>query len=114
MPQSDDQRLVDLAARIEQDDPHFARSLSSGRPAKPREYRYTRAWWVLGIGVVLLFIGLVMPTGCSSRPVWSSAESAFSCSTPTRPGGAADTGTRLADTARTRLQTRFTAAVSSR
>ncbi|MEV0693160.1 DUF3040 domain-containing protein [Streptomyces sp. NPDC050388] len=63
MPQSDDKRLVDLAARIKQDDPHFARSLSSGRPAKPREYRHTRAWWVLGIGVVLLFIGLVMPHG---------------------------------------------------
>ncbi|MHC3449960.1 MULTISPECIES: DUF3040 domain-containing protein [Streptomyces] len=63
MPQSDDKRLVDLAARIERDDPHFARSMSSGRPTRPREYRHARAWWVLGIGLVLLTVGLVMPDG---------------------------------------------------
>ncbi|CAL9492743.1 DUF3040 domain-containing protein [Streptomyces sp. enrichment culture] len=63
MPTSDDQRLVDLAARVERDDPRFARSLSSGRPALPREYRRTRAWWVLGIGLVLLLAGLIMPDG---------------------------------------------------
>ncbi|MFE9920422.1 DUF3040 domain-containing protein [Streptomyces sp. NPDC005774] len=63
MPQSDNQRLVDLAARIEQDDPHFARSMSSGRPTRPREYRRARAWWVLGSGLVLLTIGLIMPDG---------------------------------------------------
>ncbi|MGW6292352.1 DUF3040 domain-containing protein [Streptomyces sp. NPDC055058] len=63
MPQSDDKRLVDLAARIEQEDPRFARSLSNGRPALPREYRRKRAWWVLGIGLVLLVAGLIMPDG---------------------------------------------------
>ncbi|MEU3142982.1 MULTISPECIES: DUF3040 domain-containing protein [unclassified Streptomyces] len=63
MPQSDDKRLVDLAARIEQDDPDFARSMSSGRPTRPREYRRARAWWVLGTGLVLLTVGLVMPDG---------------------------------------------------
>ncbi|WP_432058058.1 DUF3040 domain-containing protein [Streptomyces sp. bgisy022] len=63
MPTSDDQRLVDLAARLERDDPRFARSLSSGRPALPREYRRTRAWWVLGIGLLLLIAGLIMPDG---------------------------------------------------
>src|SRR5690606_14092605 len=63
VPQSDDKRLVDLAARIEQEDPRFARSLSDGRPALPREYRRKRAWWVLGIGLVLLVAGLIMPDG---------------------------------------------------
>lgn len=63
MPTSDDQRLVDLAARLERDDPRFARSLSSGRPALPREYRRTRAWWVLGIGLLLLIAGLIVPDG---------------------------------------------------
>ncbi|MGY0068324.1 DUF3040 domain-containing protein [Streptomyces sp. QTS137] len=63
MPQSDDKRLVDLAVRIEQDDPRFARSMSSGRPTRPREYRRAHAWWALGIGLVLLAIGLIMPDG---------------------------------------------------
>ncbi|WAX79247.1 DUF3040 domain-containing protein [Streptomyces sp. KMM 9044] len=63
MPQSDDKRLVDLTARIEQDDPRFARSMSSGRPTRPREYRRARAWWVLGAGLVLLTTGLIVPDG---------------------------------------------------
>ncbi|MFD3731415.1 DUF3040 domain-containing protein [Streptomyces sp. NPDC058632] len=63
MPQSDDKRLVDLAARIEQDDPRFARSMASGRPTRPRAYRHARAWWVLGIGLGLLSLGLFMPDG---------------------------------------------------
>ncbi|GCB52389.1 DUF3040 domain-containing protein [Streptomyces sp. NL15-2K] len=41
MPQSDDERLVDLEAWLEHDDPRFARALGAGRPARPREYRRT-------------------------------------------------------------------------
>lgn len=44
MRQPDDEHLVELAARLERDDPRFARALGSGRPARPREYRRTRAW----------------------------------------------------------------------
>ncbi|CAL9506945.1 DUF3040 domain-containing protein [Streptomyces griseomycini] len=63
MPQSDDERLVDLAARLEREDRRFARSLSAGRPARPREYRRSRAWWVLGIGVTMLIAGVVVADG---------------------------------------------------
>ncbi|MCT7353569.1 DUF3040 domain-containing protein [Streptomyces sp. 15-116A] len=63
MPQSDDERLVDLAARLEQEDPRFARSLSHGRPARPRGFRRTRAWWVLGIGIALLITGVALADG---------------------------------------------------
>ncbi|GAA0669976.1 DUF3040 domain-containing protein [Streptomyces thermocarboxydovorans] len=63
MPKSDDERLVDLEARFEQEDPHFSRSFTSGRPARPREFRRARAWWALIIGVGLLIAGLVLPDG---------------------------------------------------
>ncbi|MER6403084.1 DUF3040 domain-containing protein [Streptomyces viridosporus] len=63
MPQSDDERLVDLATRLQKEDPHFARSFSDGRPTPPREYRRTRAWWALGIGLTLLIAGMVLPDG---------------------------------------------------
>ncbi|MDN3266389.1 DUF3040 domain-containing protein [Streptomyces sp. MA15] len=63
MPQSDDDRLVDLAARLEHEDPRFARSLATGRPARPREYRRAGAWWVLVIGLGMLVAGIVVPDG---------------------------------------------------
>ncbi|MEY9487694.1 hypothetical protein RKD26_003488 [Streptomyces calvus] len=63
MPQSDDERLVDLAARLEHEDPRFARSLSTGRPARPREYRRTSAWWLLAVGVTMLVGGVVVADG---------------------------------------------------
>ncbi|WP_030872108.1 DUF3040 domain-containing protein [Streptomyces sp. NRRL S-37] len=63
MPQSDDERLVDLAARLEHEDPRFVRSLSEGRPARPREYRRTGAWCALAIGVTMLAAGIVVPDG---------------------------------------------------
>ncbi|MEU6350851.1 DUF3040 domain-containing protein [Streptomyces sp. NPDC047072] len=63
MPQSDDEHLVDLAARLERDDPRFARALGSGRPARPREYRRAGAWGTLGAAGVLVTAGVVLPEG---------------------------------------------------
>lgn len=63
MPHSDDERLVDLAARLEQDDPRFARALASGRPARPREYRRTRVWCVLAVGMAGLTAGVALADG---------------------------------------------------
>ncbi|MEV5237113.1 DUF3040 domain-containing protein [Streptomyces pseudogriseolus] len=63
MPQSDDDRLVDLAARLEHEDPRFVRSLTTGRPTRPREYRRTRAWWVLIAGLAMLVTGIAAPDG---------------------------------------------------
>lgn len=63
MPRPNDDRLVALAARLEHDDPRFARSLSTGQPARPREYRRAGAWWALVIGVVMLIAGVIVPDG---------------------------------------------------
>lgn len=63
MPQSDDDHLTGLAARLEHDDPRFARSLSAGQPTRPREYRRTGAWWALVIGVTMLIAGVIVPDG---------------------------------------------------
>ncbi|MFD8235459.1 DUF3040 domain-containing protein [Streptomyces sp. NPDC059696] len=63
MPRSEDHRLVDLEARLERDDPRFARAMSSGRPARPREYRRTGAWWGLALGVAVLVSGIVLAEG---------------------------------------------------
>ncbi|GHH95343.1 DUF3040 domain-containing protein [Streptomyces capillispiralis] len=63
MPQSDDERLVDLSARLAHEDPRFARSLSAGRPARPREYRRTGARWLLAVGVTMLVGGVAVADG---------------------------------------------------
>ncbi|MGA5414946.1 DUF3040 domain-containing protein [Streptomyces pseudogriseolus] len=63
MPQPDDESLVDLAARLEHEDPRFARSLTTGRPTRPREYRRTGAWWVLIAGLAMLVTGIAAPDG---------------------------------------------------
>ena len=72
MPQSGDERLVDLEARLEREDPRFARALRSGRPARPREYRRTGAWWGLALGVATLGSGIALAQGLLMRPGWSS------------------------------------------
>jgi hypothetical protein len=59
----DEHRLVDLAARLERDDPRFARALGSGRPARPREYRRTGAWGTLAVALGLLAAGMALPEG---------------------------------------------------
>ncbi|MEU3936767.1 DUF3040 domain-containing protein [Streptomyces sp. NPDC029044] len=63
MPPSEDHRLVDLEARLEQEDPRFTRAMRSGRPAQPREYRRTGAWWGLALGVAVLACGIVLSQG---------------------------------------------------
>ncbi|WP_306922147.1 DUF3040 domain-containing protein [Streptomyces luteogriseus] len=63
MPQSEEHRLVDLEARLEREDPRFTRAMRTGRPARPREYRRTGAWWGLGLGFVVLGAGIVLAQG---------------------------------------------------
>ncbi|MEU1852194.1 DUF3040 domain-containing protein [Streptomyces sp. NPDC019990] len=63
MPQSEDARLVDLETRLEREDPRFARAMRSGRPARPREYRRTGAWWGLGLGLAALGSGIALAQG---------------------------------------------------
>ncbi|MFB7493696.1 DUF3040 domain-containing protein [Streptomyces sp. NPDC056161] len=63
MTQFDEERLLDLAARLERDDPRFARGLGAGRPARPREYRRTGAWWGLATGGAALAAGVFLPHG---------------------------------------------------
>ncbi|MFE9771014.1 hypothetical protein ACFYOV_04875 [Streptomyces sp. NPDC005931] len=63
MPQSDDERLVDPAARSERRDDGSARSPAPGRPARPRESRRTGARWALATGVALIIAGVVLADG---------------------------------------------------
>ncbi|MEU0027173.1 DUF3040 domain-containing protein [Streptomyces sp. NPDC006335] len=63
MRQPDDEHLVELAARLERDDPRFVRALGSGRPARPREYRRTGAWGTLTLALSLLAAGTALPAG---------------------------------------------------
>lgn len=86
MPQSDDEHLVDLAARLEHEDPRFVRSLSEGRPARPREYRRTSAWCALAIGVTMLAAGIVVPDGLLIAAGLVLAGTAVQLLDPDRPG----------------------------
>ncbi|KUM79490.1 DUF3040 domain-containing protein [Streptomyces curacoi] len=63
MPQSDDERLVALEARMRRDDPRFARALGAGRPARPREYRRSGVWCMLAVAVAVLVTGIVLADG---------------------------------------------------
>ncbi|MET7687834.1 DUF3040 domain-containing protein [Streptomyces sp. NPDC005483] len=63
MRQPDEEHLIDLAARLERDDPRFAHALGSGRPARPREYRRTGAWGTLTVALALLTSGMALPEG---------------------------------------------------
>jgi hypothetical protein len=63
MRQPDDEHLVELAARLERDDPRFARAPASGRPNRPREYRRAGAWGTLTLALSLLAAGTALPEG---------------------------------------------------
>lgn len=63
MPQSEDEGLGALEARLARDDPRFARALGAGRPTRPREYRRTGAWWMLTGAIAVLITGIVVADG---------------------------------------------------
>ncbi|MDH6214045.1 DUF3040 domain-containing protein [Streptomyces pseudovenezuelae] len=63
MHRNDAERLADLEARLEQDDPRFTHALRAGRPARPREYRRTGLWYGLAVGAAVLIAGVVVPDG---------------------------------------------------
>ncbi|MFJ6080064.1 DUF3040 domain-containing protein [Streptomyces sp. NPDC092369] len=63
MHRNDAERLADLEARLEQDDPRFTHALRAGRPARPREYRRTGLWYGLALGAVVLIVGIVISDG---------------------------------------------------
>lgn len=63
MPPSDHDRLVALEAQLLRDDPRFIRRFRAGRPARPREYRRTRAWWLLAAGLAGLGTGIAVADG---------------------------------------------------
>ncbi|WP_405853846.1 DUF3040 domain-containing protein [Streptomyces sp. NBC_01515] len=63
MHRDDAERLADLEARLEQDDPRFPHALRARRPARPREYRRTGSWCALGVGAVVLIVGIVVSDG---------------------------------------------------
>ncbi|MFD7692422.1 DUF3040 domain-containing protein [Streptomyces sp. NPDC059805] len=60
---SDDDRLVALETRLLRDDPRFVRRFRAGRPARPQEYRRTRAWWLLAVGLTTLGTGIAVADG---------------------------------------------------
>nr|WP_237552855.1 DUF3040 domain-containing protein [Streptomyces sp. SID5789] len=48
---------------MHREDPDFARALADGRPRRPREYRYGRAWLLLAAALCALATGLVLAHG---------------------------------------------------
>ncbi|MCZ4513926.1 DUF3040 domain-containing protein [Streptomyces sp. ActVer] len=63
MPQSDDERIADLEARLRLDDPRFAHGFGRGRPRRPREYRRGRAWLAMALALTAVVVGAVLPHG---------------------------------------------------
>ena len=78
MARFDEQALAVLEVETERDDPRFARGLGTGRPCRPREYRFGVLWvlilaapgsLVLGLALkqALLVAGSVMLAAVASR-----------------------------------------------
>ncbi|MGX1910004.1 DUF3040 domain-containing protein [Streptomyces phaeochromogenes] len=63
MPQSDDDRIAGLEARLRLDDPRFAHGFGRGRPRRPREYRRGRAWLAMTLAISAVVVGAVLPHG---------------------------------------------------
>ncbi|MEU5346516.1 MULTISPECIES: DUF3040 domain-containing protein [unclassified Streptomyces] len=63
MPQSDDDRIADIEARLRLDDPRFAHGFGQGRPRRPREYRRGRAWLAMSLAVTAVAVGALLPHG---------------------------------------------------
>ncbi|MFG3258647.1 DUF3040 domain-containing protein [Streptomyces sp. NPDC048172] len=58
-----DEKLEDIAAQLEREDPDFARALAGGRPCRPREDRRRRAWLALTVSLTGLGIGIAIGHG---------------------------------------------------
>lgn len=63
MPDSDDEKIAGLEARLWRDDPRFARGLGKGRPRRPREYRRGRAWLAMALALAAVISGVALPHG---------------------------------------------------
>lgn len=63
MPVSDHQKLSEIESRLRSEDPRFAQALADGRPHRPREYRYRRAWLLLAVALGALAAGMVLAHG---------------------------------------------------
>ncbi|WP_240045405.1 DUF3040 domain-containing protein [Streptomyces sp. L-9-10] len=59
----EDRRLGDLATRLRQDDPRFARALEAGSPCRPREYRHGVAWLLVAVALGGFVLGVVVGHG---------------------------------------------------
>jgi hypothetical protein len=60
LSQEEKYRLAVIALAIRQDDPRFAASLRSGRPRRPREYRWGRSCVLLFVAAGLIASALVI------------------------------------------------------
>ncbi|GAA2581640.1 MULTISPECIES: DUF3040 domain-containing protein [Streptomyces] len=63
MPVPHDNKLREIESRLHREDPRFARAFADGRPCRPREYRYRRAWLLLVTALGALATGLVLAHG---------------------------------------------------
>ncbi|MCM2390498.1 DUF3040 domain-containing protein [Streptomyces albipurpureus] len=63
MARSGNDPLHDLAHRMRNDDPRFARAMERGQPRRPREYRRRSAWLLLSVAVVLFGVGMGIADG---------------------------------------------------
>ncbi|AOW88151.1 MULTISPECIES: DUF3040 domain-containing protein [Streptomyces] len=63
MPVPEDRRLSEIESRLRREDPRFAQAFADGRPCRPREYRYRRAWLLLVAALGALATGVVLGHG---------------------------------------------------
>ncbi|MFE1235205.1 DUF3040 domain-containing protein [Streptomyces tendae] len=63
MPVPEDRRLDEIESRLHREDPQFARAFADGRPRRPREYRYHRAWLLLAVALGALATGIFLAHG---------------------------------------------------
>ncbi|MEU5624975.1 MULTISPECIES: DUF3040 domain-containing protein [Streptomyces] len=63
MPVPEDRRLDEIESRLHREDPQFARAFTDGRPRRPREYRYHRAWLLLAVALGALATGMFLAHG---------------------------------------------------
>lgn len=59
----EDERLDAIEARMHREDPRFAGALAVGQACAPREYRYTSAWVLLAVAVLIFVGGMLLGHG---------------------------------------------------